>query len=194
VHFDQYNGDSRMVFDRPISGDDAFEALIRGNFVGTCSNVIARRDLLEAAGLFDTSLRQSEDYDLWLRCALRSRFLLISEVMLVKVTHDTNLTNNLIETWQYHEKVLTMLLDSEAIAARPTLRAVVNRELSAVRYIIGNRLYNRGEPGPCFTYYLAALRAHWSLDNLATFTGHMTRKSLRLLLETLKLRPPKRDY
>jgi glycosyltransferase involved in cell wall biosynthesis len=154
VHFDQFANDPQLVFDQPMAGDTVFQVLIRCNFVGTCSNVIARRALLEEAGLFDTSLRQAEDYDLWLRCALRTRFLVVSEVLLVKVTHETNLTNNLVETWQYHEKVLTMLLTGAAIAQRPHLRGAVLHELSEVRYIIGNRLFNRGQPGAAFQYLL----------------------------------------
>ena len=30
-------------------------------------SVLARRDVLESAGLFDESLRSSEDFDMWLR-------------------------------------------------------------------------------------------------------------------------------
>jgi hypothetical protein len=32
------------------------------------------------------------------------------------------------------------------------------------------------------------------LSNVATFAGHVSRKSLRLLLETLKLRTPYREF
>jgi glycosyltransferase involved in cell wall biosynthesis len=194
VHFDQFKGDPQLTFDRPIDGDTVFQVLIRCNFVGTCSNVIARRDLLEAAGLFDTTLRQAEDYDLWLRCALRSPFLVLSDILLVKVTHDTNLTNNLVETWQYHEKVLVMLLESDAIKARPNLRKSVHHELSVVRYIIGNRLFNRGQSRDCFGYFVAGLRSQWSVGNVVAFAGHFSRKFSRLVLETLKLRKPYRNY
>lgn len=194
VHFDQFKGDAQLAFDRPIDGDTVFQVLIRCNFVGTCSNVIARHDLLVAAGLFDTTLRQAEDYDLWLRCALRSPFLVLSDILLVKVTHDTNLTNNLVETWQYHEKVLVMLLDSDAIKARPNLRKSVHHELSVVRYIIGNRLFNRGQARACFGYFVAGLRSQWSVNNAVAFAGHFSRKLSRLVLETLKLRTPYRDY
>lgn len=194
IHFDQFANDAQMVFDKPMDGDTVFQVLIRCNFVGTCSNVIARRALLEEVGLFDTSLRQAEDYDLWLRCALRSRFLLVSKPLLVKVTHDSNLTNNLVETWQYHEKVLTVLLAGDTIAQRPHLRGAVLHELSEVRYIIGNRLFNRGQSGDAFRYFFAALGSQWSMSNISAFGGHASRKGLRLLLETLKLRKPYREF
>jgi glycosyltransferase involved in cell wall biosynthesis len=51
---------------------DPLRALIGGNFV-VCSSVLARTALLRAAGGFceDPAVRGTEDYDLWLRCALR---------------------------------------------------------------------------------------------------------------------------
>jgi glycosyltransferase involved in cell wall biosynthesis len=193
VHFDQYGNNQDMWFDRPMSATHAYKELIHGNFVGTCSNVIARRELLLDAGLFDVNLRQTEDYDLWLRCAERTDFLLLSAILLDKVGHDTNLTNNLIETWQYHERVLVALRDSEAVRIRG-LRRDVQRQLSAVRYIIGNRLFNRGQARTAFGYFAAALGSHLSLANFVAFSGHATRKGGRLLLETLKLRTPYRDH
>lgn len=53
---------------------DPLRALIGGNYV-VCSSVLARTDLLREAGGFHEGpeLRQlAEDYDLWLRCALRA--------------------------------------------------------------------------------------------------------------------------
>ncbi len=70
--------------DRPLGHDlheshplakepDPLRALIGGNFV-VCSSVLAPAALLRAAGGFceDAALRGVEDYDLWLRCALRA--------------------------------------------------------------------------------------------------------------------------
>jgi glycosyltransferase involved in cell wall biosynthesis len=44
---------------------------------GGGSSVLARRDLVEDAGLFDESLRASEDWDLWCRCAQRSPIAIV---------------------------------------------------------------------------------------------------------------------
>ncbi|HUR42277.1 MAG TPA: glycosyltransferase family A protein [Verrucomicrobiae bacterium] len=54
---------------------DPLRALIGGNFV-VCSSVLARTELLRASGGFYEGPelgRLAEDYDLWLRCALRAR-------------------------------------------------------------------------------------------------------------------------
>lgn len=48
------------------------------------STVMARKELFEENGLFDTSLRCCEDYDYWLRISCRHRFLLIDEPLTVK--------------------------------------------------------------------------------------------------------------
>ena len=52
---------------------DPLRALIGGNYV-VCSSVLARTALLRATGGFgeEAAVRGIEDYDLWLRCALRA--------------------------------------------------------------------------------------------------------------------------
>jgi glycosyltransferase involved in cell wall biosynthesis len=50
----------------PSSGPVTFESLVRQE-CNVMVSVLARRDVLVAAGLFDESLRSSEDFDLWLR-------------------------------------------------------------------------------------------------------------------------------
>lgn len=45
---------------------NTFEALYLRNFIGT-STVVARREVLEEAGLFEVGVSQGEDYSLWLR-------------------------------------------------------------------------------------------------------------------------------
>ncbi len=50
----------------PSSGPVTFERLVRQE-CNVMVSVLARRDVLVAAGLFDESLRSSEDFDLWLR-------------------------------------------------------------------------------------------------------------------------------
>jgi glycosyltransferase involved in cell wall biosynthesis len=192
-HFDQFSEEPLIVLDQPIDKERALRALIKFNFVGTSSNVIVRRSLLSQVGGFDTTLRQAEDYDLWLRFTLYTRFLLISDVLLIKVIHGTNLTGNVLETWQSHEKVLVKLYQSAAIAERPELRPAVKNELATVRYIIGNCLFNRGLPHYGFNYYLAGLSASYSPRNWIIFVGHAVRKIARLSLELLKLRMPFRD-
>jgi glycosyltransferase involved in cell wall biosynthesis len=50
----------------PSTGPVTFERLVRQE-CNVMVSVLAKRDVLVAAGLFDESLRSSEDFDLWLR-------------------------------------------------------------------------------------------------------------------------------
>lgn len=189
VHFDQFKDNKKLKLNCTMA-ESSFEELIKGNFVGTCSNVIVRRDVLDRTGLFDTRLRQAEDYELWIRCALDTKFLSMSKVLLTKTTHETNLTNNLTETWQCHERVLEMLLQGEITKTRAHLIPLVKKELAKVRYLIGNRLFHHDELSKCFYYFHAGLRSDWSLTNFYTFWFHASRKLGRLVLQTLHLRRP----
>jgi glycosyltransferase involved in cell wall biosynthesis len=56
---------------QPSEGD-VFERILRGEVAIRTPTVLASRDLIVAAGMFDESIRSAEDYDLWLRLALRS--------------------------------------------------------------------------------------------------------------------------
>lgn len=71
---------SRVIFDCARhfqTATDPFVALFQRGFVAT-STVVARRDAVQAAGGFETSLRAAQDYDLWLRLAAGSPFLVFS--------------------------------------------------------------------------------------------------------------------
>jgi glycosyltransferase involved in cell wall biosynthesis len=57
----------RLFMDmHPSNGPVTFESLVRQQ-CNVMVAVLARRDVVVAAGLFDESLRSSEDFDLWLR-------------------------------------------------------------------------------------------------------------------------------
>ncbi len=54
---------------------------------GGASNVIARRQLLEALGGFDEQFFQLADWDLWIRLALSSRAAAVEDVLVALVVH-----------------------------------------------------------------------------------------------------------
>lgn len=68
---------------RPLTtqhGASVFYPLLLRNFVvGGATTVMARRSAIELAGGFDEGLRHVEDWDLWLRMALRGQFGFIPE-------------------------------------------------------------------------------------------------------------------
>lgn len=71
--------------------DDPFKKLLMGNFIPT-GTVMLRRDCFEEVAPFDESIRHGEDYDLWLRMALKFRFGCLPEVLKIKKDHAANLS------------------------------------------------------------------------------------------------------
>lgn len=62
---------------------------------GSCSAVVARRDLVLAAGGFDESLRGAEDPDLWIRLAAITEYACIDEPMVVILRRPGSVSRNL---------------------------------------------------------------------------------------------------
>ncbi|WP_062383582.1 glycosyltransferase [Demequina iriomotensis] len=65
---DERTLETKMTFGERDLGTDPFHSLLGGNVAPPCAFVM-RRDLLPTVGLFDTTLRSAEDWDMWLRVA-----------------------------------------------------------------------------------------------------------------------------
>ena len=73
---------------------DHYLTLLRGNYIGMHATVIYRREALERAGGFDTSLAACEDYDLYLRLAKRFPIYHHDEVVAEYCIHEANMSRN----------------------------------------------------------------------------------------------------
>lgn len=179
-HFSSYPKHVRSKLDGPLK--DPLTFLIEENFVGTASNVVVNRDVLRKSGKFDTSYRLSEDYDLWLRCALGTEFLFMSQVLLDKDTHAKNLTNNQIENCQCHNRVLKSFLELRASEVKERkLATAIGLALAAKYYQMGGLYYEQGAKNLALKCYWEGLLASFSLKNIFDFSGMMVRKLLRIL-------------
>jgi len=179
-HFQKFKHDSDIVFDMPISLP--LIPLVKVNFVGTCSNVMIRKQVLDRVGLFNVSYKQSEDYDLWLRCSLVTQFLLMSNAMVEKKSHDTNLTNNFLETLLFHEKVLVNLpLNNEAQDLLVKIKTEYLSSLALIRYEIGNLFYEKNEQIQAFNYFFLGLRTVLTINNIKLFGHFFIRKLFRTI-------------
>lgn len=178
THFEHIRRQHAPGFNRVVPRP--VRTLIDVNFVGTCSNVLFRRSLLSRVGLFDTRLRQAEDYDLWLRMATTGNFYLQSDVLLEKITHDRNLTLRYDETLQFHEAVLHKFhaQQSELFAREPGLQAAHERAVADVRYQIAGLLLADGRRREGFGW----LARSWQADR---GLRHSLRCLKRLLRRTL---------
>ena len=71
-----------------------YEALLKSNFIEMISSVVFRRTVLEEMGGFDTELRVSEDYELYLRIARAYPILCHSMVVAEYRIHAHNTSRN----------------------------------------------------------------------------------------------------
>jgi len=180
-HFSILENDADFVLDQPLVVS-AFQNLIKINFVGTCSNVMINKAVLKQTGLFNVNYKQAEDYDLWLRCALVTQFVLQSRPLVVKKTHDTNLTNNFLETLLCHEQVLINLRNNPVAQSNINqINAHFLHALAAVRYEIGNHFYERNLKLDAFQYYLRGWLTIFSYKNSQLFLYYAGRKLLRTI-------------
>jgi glycosyltransferase involved in cell wall biosynthesis len=69
--------------------DRSVAKLVTMNFIPT-SSVLARKAALAEVGGFDEKFRKSEDWDLWLRIAIRRPIAYIPEPMTLKRVHEVN--------------------------------------------------------------------------------------------------------
>jgi glycosyltransferase involved in cell wall biosynthesis len=81
--------DGTVVKQIPRERDDLDRVLLIDNVIGGTSVAMVRRDVLEAIGGFDETLRYTEERDLWLRIAERSLVRCIPEV-LVRIPQPTD--------------------------------------------------------------------------------------------------------
>ena len=72
---------------RPQQRGEVFDALARGNWIGTCSTVLLRRICFDRAGYFDEDLASGADYDMWVRVARHFQVDCIEEPLVLYRVH-----------------------------------------------------------------------------------------------------------
>lgn len=149
---------------------DIVERLLKIEAIIAMPAVIAERSLVEEAGGFDEDQWFCEDYDLWIRLAMRSEVGVVAQRLAAVRVHDDNYSRNRIgayEGWvRLYEKVAQTLPD-------PGLRALARRRGAESRLALAG-LYADAREG------LAAVRtlltagprcwtlAGWSREALKT--------------------------
>jgi glycosyltransferase involved in cell wall biosynthesis len=117
VNFGDLESEGRTVMDtNPSEGLADFESLVlaRCSVVGSC--VVARRQALLDAGLFDESLAQGEDFDLWARVAYRGgKIDYLQKIHTRRRIHEGNLTGDIISSYLGQATVLKKLMRELAV-------------------------------------------------------------------------------
>jgi GT2 family glycosyltransferase len=101
----------------PAYEGDVLAPLLLGWFVGPPMAVV-RRSCLEQVGLFDESLRQAEDYDLFLRLALAGyRYVSVPEMLVRCRWHSANVRTNSAEMLEWCQIVLDRAFQAPRLPA-----------------------------------------------------------------------------
>lgn len=168
-NFDLVLCKDELNFDAPLKGN-IFRMLLKENFAGISSNAVVRKDIADKVGGFDDGKKYSEDYDYLLRCAQLTGFLLISDLLVYKTTHDSNITNDLIRMYTKHVNVLEKIRPSlEGVAEYRDIRRECGRSTVQHYYWIGRDQCAQGRPREALLAYFKALSASKTPQNLAVF-------------------------
>ena len=77
---------------KPQARGDVRPKLLTGNFIsGSGSNVLIKSEVFKEVGLFDESLRASEDWDMWLRIAQKFHFDFVDSPLVQIRVHQSNM-------------------------------------------------------------------------------------------------------
>ena len=121
-----------------ISFGPLFQELLQRNCIHT-STILARREVLEAAGLFDETFRVCEDYDLWLRIARLHPFLCVNRVLCGYRFHPEGLSGSM-ET-----RAALWNLQNIRVLEKHLRNRWIPREYEAItRQVLGRRSFFAG--------------------------------------------------
>jgi len=162
----------------PSAGEVTFEALVSQR-CNVMVSVLARREALVGAGLFDESLRSSEDFDMWLRVVLGGGRIGYQRRSLVgSRLRKGSLSANGVSMCQHIVRVLDKVAgDPRVTAAQRALVAERRQHFSALLKLHeGKRAFFAGDPRD-------------AAAALAEANVHLRRRKLGLAVVLLRLMP-----
>jgi glycosyltransferase involved in cell wall biosynthesis len=137
-----------LMNDAPASADVSFLQLIDASRCLITSGIVARRGRLIDAGLFDPALRTAQDFDMWLRLALRGARLSYHRQALLKYRcRADGLTRDAINSHQRELRVFDKIetsYDLSNINGEQVLKTVRNRR-ALLHFELGKMYAVRGD-------------------------------------------------
>jgi len=160
---------------------DLSKEILLDNCIGTTSTVMAKKDVLLKAGMFDVKLRALQDFDLWIRVCQLCKVGLVPEEMINYYNYTgtkqvSALTGKYIESFAYiNEKYKDML------------QSLPEEKLREKKYnegmLLGNKAMRNGDSKLARKFIKAALKEQRSKKALAyyvlSFTNFKTVLKLR---------------
>jgi len=120
----EHDGKTKSSDRAPQYGGNVLQNLVENNFIGT-SSVIMRKDVFKELGGFDESLRAIQDWDLWLRAAMRYEIAYLPEVLGKYRVHASSTSRSTRKTLPHHLTVINRAFaKGGAGAAMPNLKKI----------------------------------------------------------------------
>ena len=139
--------------------------LFKSNFIRTSSAMITR-ECLDQVGLFDTSLPECEEYDLWLRIAHRYPIGFINQSLTVYTDNPHGVSTDSLAGRHVRIKVLEKEYLRERIPP-----ALYRRRMARNYHYLGRHYLRRGQPSEGKKYLRQALQLNpLDLKNLLHYT------------------------
>ncbi|MFL6336852.1 MAG: glycosyltransferase family 2 protein [Pyrinomonadaceae bacterium] len=192
-------GDSALAGRRfmevaPSAGEVTFESLMRGecNVIG--SGVFARKAALFDAGLFDTGLRNAQDFDLWIRMVLRGCRLAYQRKVLVRYRYrEGSLSGDAVNRVRRELRVYGKIRDQYELspAQRAEVVAAIRRMEGELNLVEGKEHLARGDFARARESLARAdsLRPGWRLKGARLLLRLSPRLLLRLARGRLRTEP-----
>lgn len=157
------NNESRLRVFKPRDPADPFHALLEENFIAT-PTVLVKREALARSGLFDPTLKGSEDFDLWLRLAQAHRqrsvgFGFVNEI-LVDVRHHTANTSRSVEFTREQIRAAQIML--ARWSDDPKAVCLLRRRLGNCSWNLAFAEQSRGRYAEARSAYWSSARHAWS--------------------------------
>lgn len=157
------DGRGAPVFDARVSPwvpyeGSILEPLLRIDALVSTPSVIAERRLVDEAGGFDEEQHYAEDYDLWLRLAMRSEVSVSPEPLVRVRNHANNYSRDRVAAYlgwmRLYEKMAGLVPDSR-------LRALCHRRRGEAALVLAGLYSDRGDDAAVARTLLAASRHSW---------------------------------
>lgn len=151
THAKHQVGDEAWLFEELL-----FEPLLLRNYIGT-STVMARKEALVAAGLFDTTFPSAQDRELWLRVAKKYPMGFID----VPLTDYNFNPGSITRSSEKRFVNVIRLLERHMVDASEETRKRVILELAELYQDLGYLHFEAGRMAPARRAYRGAMRHHW---------------------------------
>jgi len=146
----------------PPEGEVTFLDLVSGERSLITSGVVARRELILEAGLFDESLRNAQDFDLWLRLARRGARLMYQRKTLLRYRcHAGSLSGSAVNSVMRELGVLDKIETSYQLTAAESaeISPVIRARRGMLEFELGKLLIAQGEVARARTAFVKACAA-----------------------------------